>query len=347
MDFFRRWPIGMKRRRIQRKFKKVRADYLRLVSDLTQKGLSLNEAFGFCAEIDPRFAAIFQQMQRKIAYQTDWPALFANFGLNEGQKTQLGFAFYHGNLPHVLQSLAQQVEDQQQRKQEVGKALSYPLFLLGMTSLVGLMMRLLLRPQLQQNGFAQQTQLFTPPLVWGSLGLLIVVLALGGASYGTLRKLSYLERVTWYTKIPFLGGALRLYYTSLFAAEWGQLLVVGFDAKAIVEGLVKQKGNRFFKELAHAIAQRFYEGNSMAISIGDWPFLTPEFAALVRRGEQNSRLGPELSIYSRRCWQQLLRKIDFSITFIQPLCFMGIALVMIRLYAGMLLPLYQQMEGLL
>lgn len=79
---------------------------------------------------------------------------------------------------------------------------------------------------------------------------------------------------------------------------------------------------------------------------GSWHFVLPGFKLILLEGEVTGKLGKELQIYGSRVWQQLMRKIEKVIQWIQPLVFIIVALLIISIYAAILLPMYDAIGGM-
>lgn len=72
-------------------------------------------------------------------------------------------------------------------------------------------------------------------------------------------------------------------------------------------------------------------------------FFKPELALMIEYGELKDKLGLELEVYAEECWKQFFLKIERAIQLIHPLVFIFIALMIVLLYAGMLIPIYSNM----
>jgi competence protein ComGB len=56
------------------------------------------------------------------------------------------------------------------------------------------------------------------------------------------------------------------------------------------------------------------------------------------------KLGDELLVYADESWTKFFEKVEKTMTLIQPLVFLFVALMIVLIYAAMLLPIYAQME---
>lgn len=93
------------------------------------------------------------------------------------------------------------------------------------------------------------------------------------------------------------------------------------------------------QELAADLKTRLAQGSTLAEELKRYPFLTKEFSRIVFQGEARGNLGKELITYSQLVWRRFFNQLEFLCSWIQPLVFLFVALLIISLYLTMLLPL--------
>ena len=147
-------------------------------------------------------------------------------------------------------------------------------------------------------------------------------------------------------KIPFIGQTVRLYTTAYYAREWGNLLGQGIDLLDLVSLMQEQK-SKLFRELGSDLEEALMLGQSFPDRIATHPFFTKELSLIIAYGEANARLGYELEVYAEEVWQAFFNRLNKATTFVQPLIFVIVAVVIVMIYAAMLLPMYQNMEGMI
>ena len=99
------------------------------------------------------------------------------------------------------------------------------------------------------------------------------------------------------------------------------------------------------KEMGTTLS-RIRVGESLSEPFQSRHFVLPGFKLILLEGEVTGKLGKELQIYGRRVWQQLMRKIEKGIQWVQPLVFIIVALLIISIYAAILLPMYDAIGGM-
>lgn len=147
-------------------------------------------------------------------------------------------------------------------------------------------------------------------------------------------------------KIPFIGQTVRLYTTAYYAREWGNLLGQGVDLLDLV-ALMQEQKSKLFRELGADLEEALMLGQSFPERIASHPFFTKELSLIIAYGEANARLGYELEVYAEEVWQNFFNRLNKATTFVQPLIFVIVAVVIVMIYVAMLLPMYQNMEGMM
>ena len=106
-------------------------------------------------------------------------------------------------------------------------------------------------------------------------------------------------------------------------------------------------GLLLFRELGTDLEEALMLGQSFPERIASHPFFTEELSLIIAYGEANARLGYELEVYAEEVWQTFFNRLNKATTFVQPLIFVIVAVVIVMIYAAMLLPMYQNMEGMM
>ena len=194
-----------------------------------------------------------------------------------------------------------------------------------------------------KNNWAVQLVQIFPQLFFVSLcGLLVLGLIL----YLWVKRQSALVFYRRMAKIPFIGQTVRLYTTAYYAREWGNLLGQGVDLLDLV-ALMQEQKSKLFRELGADLEEALMLGQSFPERIASHPFFTKELSLIIAYGEANARLGYELEVYAEEVWQNFFNRLNKATTFVQPLIFVIVAVVIVMIYVAMLLPMYQNMEGMM
>ncbi len=330
---------------------KKQQDFTRLLADLLRNGLSIQESLLFMEKIDPRMLKAVRCLQQHLANGDFVHQGFAQIGFSNMQVAQLSLATVHGDLIGTLQMMAKHAEDSEKQKATTIKLLTYPVLLLSFLLLIMSGMKWILLPQMAV--FQQQTgvnQLAIQFIQNGPTSLLLVFLfslfihkILG--MY--LKKKSAIQRAEFIMKIPIISKFYKYYYTSFFSFEWGKLLEQGFEMKNVIEIMEREGTTELMKEMTVSLKQSLEFGDPLHQCIGKWRFLFVELSQIIQQGELKGKLGSELLIYGDRLWLTLLKRVESLLKWVQPIIFLFIALLIIGVYGSLLLPIYQEMEGIL
>lgn len=275
---------------------------------------------------------------------------FAELGFSSDQVLQIELAESHGELAPTLKGLAKQMQLTQQQKENFLKAIAYPLVLLLFLLITLLSMRYFLLPQLLATGLLKKdnwavTLVQTTPVILISLGLVLVsAFCLWKAQMG---QRSLITRFSWLVQLPLIGTLQKDYHSAYFALEWGKLFDQGLELNQIVACILATQKPSLMKELAAELQINFQQGKELAPALQNYRFLRSEFSQIVLQGEASGQLGKELLTYSELIWRRFFTRLEFFCAWIQPLIFLLVALLIISLYVAMLLPLSNNLGGVL
>lgn len=108
--------------------------------------------------------------------------------------------------------------------------------------------------------------------------------------------------------------------------------------------IMQGQKSQLFRELGKDLETALIAGIPFHQQLKNYPFFKRELSLMVEYGQVKSKLGSELEIYAKECWETFFQKVNQSMQFIQPLVFIFVAMMIVLIYAAMLLPIYQNME---
>lgn len=329
--------------------RKQRIDFVHLLGDLLENGFSLQQSIDFFSNAQLFPQLLLEKICQDLAQGRNLTHSFERVGYFSDQLLQIELAESHGNLPKTLLGIAQQMRLVQRQRENFFKAVSYPLLLLLFLLVILLGMRFFLLPHLLTSGMIQRTDFSVKLIEWTPLigfGFLCLV---GGAFLGWQawgRRSNYLDRFQLLAKVPLIGSLFSNYYSAYFALEWGKLFQQGLELNQIIDCLLVMKQRSLMQELALDLKERLAQGKTLAEELKQYPFLTKEFSRIVFQGEVRGNLAKELLTYSELIWRRFFIQLDFLCSWLQPVVFLIVALLIISLYVTMLLPL-TNLEGIL
>ncbi|GCF95048.1 competence protein ComGB [Enterococcus florum] len=326
---------------------KQRVNLCQLLGNLIENGFSLNQAFDFFQAADFLNADLIVLAEQKLQEGRPIVECFEAFGFSEDQLLQIELGEAHGNLALTFQGISQQMVLMQKQRENFVKAVSYPALLVLFLGLILLGMRYFLLPQLLASGMIDSQNLS----VWMIQHVPIIILFSTFFFSGlvllwkqTGKRQNYLDRYIFLSRVPLVGRLLKEYYSAYFALEWGKLFDQGLELQQIIACLLATEKNSLMKELAASLQQKLVQGRELADQLKMYPFLTEEFSQIVLRGEVQGNLGKELLVYSQLMWQRFFARLEWLCSWLQPVIFLFVALLIISIYIAMLLPLSSGME---
>lgn len=329
--------------------RKQRIDFVHLLGDLLENGFSLHQAFVFFANANLFKPSILETVQQDLHQGKSLALCFTPLQYSNDQLLQIELAESHGDLAKTLLGIAEQMRLVQRQRENFFKAVSYPLLLLVFLIVILIGMRLFLLPQLLASGMIGaddlSVQLITfVPIIGLGIIFLLLLLIFAWQTWG--KRHTYLVRFRFLAKVPLIGNLFSNYYSAYFALEWGKLFQQGLELNQIIECLLVVDGKSLMQELAADLKIRLAQGNTLAEELERYPFLTKEFSRIVFQGEARGNLAKELLTYSQLVWRRFFNQLEFLVSWLQPLVFLIVALLIVSLYLTMLLPL-TNMEGIL
>lgn len=329
---------------------KEQQQFVCLLADLLENGFSLQEAFGFMEKaqvVPPEILAI---CQTNLLAGTSLSKSFAALGFSSQQVLQLQLADLHGNLETTLRNIDRQLVLFMEQRKNFRKIVSYPILLFLTIFAVVVAIDYYLLPQLLASGFITEERWTIRLLLWlpkglgGILALGFLLLLVGRNAF---KQKSAIQQAELLAKLPIIGQWYCWYISAHFALEWGKLFQEGLELRQIIDNLANSQGSSLMQELALAMNRGLQTGESLVHQLEKFSFLSTEFYLIIQQGEIKGKLGEELLLYSELLWQRFFDRLEKLLRWIQPVAFLVVALVIILIYGAMLLPMYQNIEGMI
>jgi len=159
-------------------------------------------------------------------------------------------------------------------------------------------------------------------------------------------KTTTMNRVNLLCQLPLLGCSYRQYYGYYLVTNFALLLQNGMGIKSICQMVRQFDETSLLHQLGEVINQTLNSGQSPNQLIEQYPYLPRELVVFMNKGESVTDLGYELEIFAQMLFKRLMRSIEQLLTFVQPLLFGIIAIVIVGMYLSIMLPIYQSMKGI-
>ncbi|MFL0441150.1 competence type IV pilus assembly protein ComGB [Enterococcus pernyi] len=323
---------------------KQQTRFIQTIGELLLNGFSLQQAIDLLEllQLIPQVYVHFAK--RNLQAGESFHFVLQQLGFKQEQLVQVELAEVHGNLVETLKGIAEQF------RRDLKKVISYPLVLL--VFLVGILVSLseFVLPQLLQTDMVTTTHwgirlLQTSP--WLFLGTVGSSIFCGSMIFFRLKKLEVVKRSEWISKQWMIGKIYRSYQSAYLALEIGKLFYEGLDLKQIIRCLKETKEGSLVQSLAYQLMEGLELGIPLAQQFEQYGFLTTEFSRIVLQGEAKGNLGKELLFYSDLTRKEFFQKIHRWLHWVQPVLFLGIAVLILLIYVAILLPVYGNIEEVL
>ncbi|MGO3731846.1 MAG: competence type IV pilus assembly protein ComGB [Vagococcus sp.] len=330
--------------------RKERQGFILLLAELLDNGFSLDQGLQFMMTVNPSKKKEIKHIKKGLSKGKSLSCCLSKVGFTQAQLAQLSFADIHGDISGTLIRMSEQLVDEDTQRANLIKLISYPILLLFFLMSMVFGMKWYILPQLGDMYEQSNNQNIGLVLVDRSpiilLGILLTVAVVTMGSKLYFSNKTAIHRANTLCQIPVLKHVLTKYYTQLFATEWGMLLTQGMEFREVVLIMDQDGYTPLMKEMSQQIKEQLEQGYMIDEPIKEWRFFSPELTWIIHQGEVKGNLGKELFIYGKKEWKALIEKIEKGMSWLQPLMFLLIAVLIISVYAALLLPIYSGMGDL-
>lgn len=341
----------MKAFKYQNKLKiEVQVKFMKMLSELLDEGFSMKDALDFLTLIlDPKKKWIpFIKQRLETGERLDQGMDEAGFP--KWVTSQIFLSQEHGLLAASLLSASDQLDNERKKKKELLSLLHYPLFL--SIFLVGMLLavRFILLPNFSsyQEGSSSHIAIL---FVYYFPHLFLVFLTLLLFLVWRFRKYqsahSAMEAASKLAYFPFISTLFQDFYTYRFTLEWSAMMKSGLQMQEITQIMQYPEVSPLVQEIGKRLDTHYQEGKSTSEIIAPLSFLSSQLTYMIQHGESTGNLAKELEIFSKTTFENLNQKLDNIFKWIQPLLFIFIGFIIVNIYAAMLIPMFDMMEGIL
>lgn len=310
------------------------------------EGFSLQASLHFLQKLyhhHARYSTVLIAMYTALSEGAPLYQVFSQGHFSQMTISQIKLSQLHGDLDKTLGHIANHLKTEQNKTQQLYHLLAYPMILLIVVISLILAMKYYLFPQVDAylNTKDNMGYWFVNHfgLLLGGLLLLIAILYIGLRCYQQHQEA--LVRYQFYLHIPFLRWWCKTYCTYYFCYEWGRLLQLGIETRAILMELQSDGHPPWLQELSQQLEEGMRQGRPLSQQIKGYPFFEEGLFTFIEEGEAKSQLGDELLFYAETLWKRWLEQLERWLSWVQPIIFIFVGVLIISLYASILLPMYQ------
>jgi type IV pilus assembly protein PilC len=311
---------------------------LDLVSNQTES-LKLGKVLKKCSQ-DVRDGLSFGEAVKK------YPGVFSNLWAGI---VQVGEA--SGNLPFVLEKLADYLELRMEFERKIKSALVYPMILVVAATLAIFAFVKFIFPKFKElfTQFDIELPALTKSILLISgfleknfwfilIGVIVLIFV-----FKRLKKREDVKKIIdkFLLKIPLLGSTMFLIYIERFTSTIHILLESGLPLVYTLEAAARSIGNSVLQNQLFSAAENVKEGASLSgelAKLGAFPTLVTEMAKI---GEETGSMPDVFSKVSSHYRKELTTKVERVIAAFEPLMIIFMGIVIGVIVISLFLPLFK------
>ena len=257
-----------------------------------------------------------------------------------------------GNLPEVLDYLADHLEKDSDFRSKIVGAMIYPIIVLIVVVLVIAAMVLFVIPRLgeiikemnaepplvtrivlQFSAFVRQWGLW---LIIGIIGFMVFLFRFSKSARG--KKIFD----KFFLRIPIIGTFLQKVYLTRFAENLATLISGGVSISQALEVTADIVGNDVFKTIILEARDGVRKGDTMSTILEAHPeYIPPLFTQMTLVGERAGQISEALRGIVGFYQKDVDRTLENFVSFLEPLLIVFLGIVVALLVVSVLMPIYQ------
>lgn len=332
----------------------TQAYFLIKCAELLREGFTILETLQFLKMLMPKETSSIENMMYALEQGKRFDECLEPVGYSDQIVSQVFFAQEHGRFHHVLFTSGQAMMDRLRQWKKLQKLLVYPAILIVFVCVLLLGMRQFFLPHIDKmSAETSQTDALVsvtvflirefPVILIGCLGGIVGVYVIWHIIYAKQNAL--MQRV-WLSKVPIIKKWVVLYYSGYMSQELSYFFENGYGLQQMITLLKTGNTSLLWKEFALFLESHAYHGHDLAYSISKLSFLKSEMVYMIQHGEKISQLALQLQLFSRECFALLQDDVEKKLTWVQPIIFLCVGVIVMLVYIALMLPMLQTVNTL-
>ncbi len=255
-----------------------------------------------------------------------------------------------GNMETVLNRMADYMEKQGETAKKVGGALTYPMMVLGVGVVVGIVLMTVVMPQMMSMFKSVGVQLPLPtriligvsetltnyPLYFVGGGAVLGAVILWLVKQPTGRRILDRARLT----APIIGIPTLMGELGRLSRSMSVLINAGLNLQAIMEIMPQSSNNRVIRDALNQVNERFILGEGLSEPMSRISIFPPLMVQMVAVGEESNTLDFTLGVLADFYEATAEEKTKTMVGMIGPLSTIFIAIFVGFIAISVLMPMY-------
>ena len=257
-----------------------------------------------------------------------------------------------GRLEEVVTYLADYAEHENDLRNKMKSASTYPIFLFATFAFIAIIVTVTLAPQMVSifEEFGATPPLGTKILIvigeffknWG----LVAAALLAGFAWFLLNYFRSAEGRRflgiYMLRVPILGEIYKKIFITRFCETIGTLVLGGIPIVTAFEVAGEATGNYVYQTIGYNVAESIRRGESISKTLANYhKYLPPLVSQMAAVGESTGRLENILRIVAGYYQKEVDRAFSSMIDLLQPILVIIIGILVAFLVSAILLPIYQ------
>lgn len=255
-----------------------------------------------------------------------------------------------GNLEMVLNRMADFLEKQGETAKKVRGALTYPIMVLGVGVVVGIVLMVAVMPKLTPVFTSMNVALPLPTRILLGLSAFLTAYPL----YIVIGVSVLVAAAIWMTKqpagrrlldrlmltAPVIGTPTLLGELGRFSRTMSVLISAGLSLQEIMELLPQASSNRYMRNILEQVNERLLLGEGLSEPMSRMDIFPPLMIQMVAVGEESNTLDFTMGVVADFYEVAAEDKTSALVSMVGPISTIGIALVVGLIAISVLMPMY-------
>jgi len=347
-------------------YKKIRSKELvifsRSFSALFEAGIPIADALKTLSEgmINKRFKEIILDITdgieggNKLSGElSQYPEIFSEFYINMIKSGEAS-----GNLDKVLFYLADYEEKNYKLKSNIKSAMTYPIFVISVFVIVGIIMLTFVVPRLTEilnqmqgaNELPFMTKILIKMSELTSESIFIIIAAIIGIiSYFVYFLKTKKGKDRWHSiqlKLPFFGLLFKNIYQARFASNLSTLIQGGVPIIEALDITSKVIDNSVYEKAINDISEKVRAGSNIESVIENYKEFSPLIVEMIAVGEKSGKLSQMLDKVSEFFSNEADIMVGQISSYLEPIMIIVLGVGTALLVGAVITPIYSIISGI-
>lgn len=259
-----------------------------------------------------------------------------------------------GELQSVMNQLATWLDSRDRLERHVKKALTYPIFVIGLAALLTLILFQTVVPQLLETVVQLGGDLPLPtkilmgivtlvkqPLFW-----IFVLFAVAGLVWYARSPRGSQQIITGVHYLPVVGDILTFAGCARFTGTMGMLLRSGVDIVRACKISADASGNPLLQTDAQRVLREIRDGRYLSEILDGRPYYPTLLIDMIKVGDETGQMAELLSRCADMMEEDTMHRIDVLMNLLEPVVLAGVSLVVGSVLIAILLPMSNMISAL-